>query len=79
MTVVNSYLSLVLPAVAAAVVAFALTPLTARLAVLVGAIDVPGRRKTHAEPTPRLGGLAVVGAIAAVWTTVTWLFGVSLG
>ena len=32
--------------------AFALTPLTARLAVLVGAIDVPGRRKMHAEPIP---------------------------
>ena len=72
---VNDYIPLVVPAVAAAVVAFALTPLTARLAVRVGAIDVPGRRKTHAEPTPRLGGLAVVGAIAAVWTTATWLYG----
>ena len=32
--------------------AFALTPLTARLAVLVGAIDMPGRRKTHADRPP---------------------------
>jgi UDP-GlcNAc:undecaprenyl-phosphate GlcNAc-1-phosphate transferase len=77
---VNTYISLALPAVAAAVVAFALTPLTARLAILVGAIDVPGRRKTktHAEPIPRLGGLAVVGAIAAVWTAAQWLFELSL-
>jgi UDP-GlcNAc:undecaprenyl-phosphate GlcNAc-1-phosphate transferase len=77
-TVVHSYVWLVLPAVAAAMVACALTPLTARLAVLVGAIDVPGRRKTHTQPTPRLGGLAVVGAIAAVWAVVRWQFGVSL-
>jgi UDP-GlcNAc:undecaprenyl-phosphate GlcNAc-1-phosphate transferase len=74
----HSYFALVLPAVAAGVVAFALTPLTARLAVRVGAIDVPGRRKTHAEPTPRLGGLAVVGAIAVTWAAAVWLFGVSL-
>ena len=74
----NSYLSLVLPALAAVVVAFVLAPLTARLAVRVGAIDLPGRRKTHAAPTPRLGGLAVVGAIAAVWAAAFWLFGVSL-
>jgi UDP-GlcNAc:undecaprenyl-phosphate GlcNAc-1-phosphate transferase len=74
----NSYISLVLPAAAAAVLAFALSPITARLAVLVGAIDVPSRRKTHAQPTPRLGGLAVVGAVAAVWAVVIWQFGVSL-
>ena len=75
---VNPYLSLVLPAVAAAVVAFAMTPLTARLAVLVGAIDKPGRRKMHDQPVPRLGGLAVIGAIAVVWVAAAWLFGVSL-
>jgi len=75
---VNGYTSLILAALASAAVAFALTPLTARLAVLVGAIDVPGRRKTHAEPTPRLGGLAVVGASAAVWAGASWWFGVSL-
>ena len=78
MNPVHSYFALVLPAVAAGAVAFALTPLTARLAVRVGAIDVPGRRKTHAEPTPRLGGLAVVGAIAATWAAAVWLFGISL-
>ena len=59
------FVSFVLPAVAAAIIAFALTPLTARLARRVGAIDLPARRKTHTQPTPRLGGLAVVGAIAA--------------
>jgi UDP-GlcNAc:undecaprenyl-phosphate GlcNAc-1-phosphate transferase len=61
-------ISLVLPGFVAAALAFALTPLTARLALLVGAIDQPGWRKTHAVPVPRLGGLAVVGASAAVWT-----------
>jgi UDP-GlcNAc:undecaprenyl-phosphate GlcNAc-1-phosphate transferase len=76
--VVNSYIWLGVPAAAAAIVAFALTPVAARLAVLVGAIDVPSRRKTHARPIPRLGGLAVVGAIATVWAASEWLFGVSL-
>ena len=69
-------ISLVLPGFVAAALAYALTPLTARLAVLVGAIDQPGWRKTHAVPIPRLGGLAVVGASAAVWTAMH-LLGVS--
>jgi UDP-GlcNAc:undecaprenyl-phosphate GlcNAc-1-phosphate transferase len=71
---VNTFLSLVLPAIVAAGIAFALTPLAARLATLVGAVDMPARRKTHAQPTPRLGGLAVVGAVAAVWTAAEWWF-----
>ena len=74
----SPYLALLLPAIAAALVALALTPLTARVAVRVGAIDRPGRRKVHAEPIPRLGGLAVVGAIAVVWVAARWLSGVSL-
>jgi UDP-GlcNAc:undecaprenyl-phosphate GlcNAc-1-phosphate transferase len=71
-------LVLVLPAAAAALLAFAIAPLTARLAVLVGAIDMPGQRKAHAVPIPRLGGVAVVSAIAAVWAAAVWLFGISL-
>ena len=69
---------LVLPTAAAAALAFALTPLTARLAVRMGAIDMPGHRKTHATPIPRLGGLAVVSASGILWAAATWLFGVAL-
>jgi UDP-GlcNAc:undecaprenyl-phosphate GlcNAc-1-phosphate transferase len=75
---VNTALWFVLPAGVAAALAYAITPLTARLAVRVGAIDMPGHRKTHTVPIPRLGGLAVVSASGAVWAAATWLFGVSL-
>ena len=64
---------LALPAAAAALLAFCLTPAVSRLAVLVGAIDMPGERKIHQHPIPRLGGLAVVSAIAIVWVGTTWL------
>lgn len=55
-----------LPAAAAAALAFAFTPLVARLAVMIGAVDMPGGRKIHTVPTPRLGGLSVVISIALV-------------
>ncbi|MBO5755715.1 MAG: undecaprenyl/decaprenyl-phosphate alpha-N-acetylglucosaminyl 1-phosphate transferase [Clostridia bacterium] len=43
------------------------TPLSMALAVKVRAIDLPdGRRKLHASPTPRLGGVAVFLAVATV-------------
>jgi UDP-GlcNAc:undecaprenyl-phosphate GlcNAc-1-phosphate transferase len=61
------------PAVAAAVLAFGLTPLVARFAVRVGAMDVPDERKVHARPVPRLGGLAVVASIAIVFAGAQWL------
>jgi UDP-GlcNAc:undecaprenyl-phosphate GlcNAc-1-phosphate transferase len=35
------------------------------LAIKIGAVDHPGGRHTHNAPTPRLGGLAVAGAMAA--------------
>ena len=56
-----------LPGLVAAVLALLFTPLAARLALLVGAIDMPGERKVHTIPIPRLGGLAVVGSIALVF------------
>ena len=55
-----------LPAVAAAALAFGFTPLVARVAVRVGAIDIPDARKVHDRPIPRLGGLAIVASIALV-------------
>jgi UDP-GlcNAc:undecaprenyl-phosphate GlcNAc-1-phosphate transferase len=41
----------------------ALMPLTLAAADRLGAIDRPDPRKVHSAPTPRLGGLAVFGAV----------------
>ena len=69
----SPFLSFVLPAVVAAVLALGLTPIVARFAVMIGAIDMPGERKIHVRPIPRLGGLAVVSAIAIVWIGSRWI------
>jgi UDP-GlcNAc:undecaprenyl-phosphate GlcNAc-1-phosphate transferase len=47
------------------IVALVLTPWLVRLARRVGVLDQPGARKLHVEPTPYLGGLAVVAASCA--------------
>src|ERR1041385_1687757 len=60
------------PALAAALLSYLLAPLASRLALWIGAVDHPGPRKIHQHPIPRLGGLAVIIAVAAV-ATVTWL------
>jgi UDP-GlcNAc:undecaprenyl-phosphate/decaprenyl-phosphate GlcNAc-1-phosphate transferase len=44
-------------------VALVLTPVAARLAHRVGAIDVPGERSLHDSPTPSLGGLAILAGV----------------
>jgi UDP-GlcNAc:undecaprenyl-phosphate/decaprenyl-phosphate GlcNAc-1-phosphate transferase len=45
----------------------ALVPLARRAARLLGVMDAPGPRKVHADPTPRMGGLAVyLGFVAIV-------------
>ncbi len=61
------------PAFAAAVISYALTPSVGRLAIWLGALDQPGPRKIHQHPIPRLGGLAVLGAIASVAVATFWL------
>ncbi len=43
----------------ASVFSFLLTPLLRSFAIKVGAIDIPGGRKIHDQPTPRLGGLSI--------------------
>jgi UDP-GlcNAc:undecaprenyl-phosphate/decaprenyl-phosphate GlcNAc-1-phosphate transferase len=48
----------------AAVVAFAMAPVVARLARSIGAIDMPRERGLSDAPTPRLGGLAILAGIA---------------
>jgi UDP-GlcNAc:undecaprenyl-phosphate/decaprenyl-phosphate GlcNAc-1-phosphate transferase len=52
---------------AAAVTAFAATPLVRRLSVRIGAIAHPSDRRVHKEPTPSMGGLAMyVGVLVAL-------------
>jgi UDP-GlcNAc:undecaprenyl-phosphate/decaprenyl-phosphate GlcNAc-1-phosphate transferase len=54
-------------AAVAAVLAFLLTPLAARVATALGAIDRPGdARRVHARPVPRAGGLAIGFAFVVV-------------
>lgn len=55
-----------LPALVAAVLAWLLTPLSARLSRLAGAMDLPGTRRLHAQPVPRLGGLAIIAPTVAL-------------
>lgn len=65
--------SLLLAALAAAVIAALVTslmvPVANWLAVALRALDAPGERKLHTDPTPRLGGLAIGAGL---------LFGVGL-
>src|SRR6266550_2705434 len=51
---------------AAFVVTLLLTPLAARLAQRIGALDHPSGHKTHTSVTPYLGGLAVMGGLVLV-------------
>jgi UDP-GlcNAc:undecaprenyl-phosphate GlcNAc-1-phosphate transferase len=47
----------------AGLLALLLVPLTKRLALRVGAIDYPAARKLHTIPTPKLGGLGILGGV----------------
>jgi UDP-GlcNAc:undecaprenyl-phosphate GlcNAc-1-phosphate transferase len=61
-----SIITLIASAVAAGLLSFAITPLTIALAHRIGAIDHPSERKVHGTPIPRLGGMAVILAAAAI-------------
>lgn len=64
------YRDAVLSFVVALAVAAALTPLAARLARRVGAVDVPRERGLAMRETPLLGGLAILAAVlvaSALW------------
>jgi UDP-GlcNAc:undecaprenyl-phosphate GlcNAc-1-phosphate transferase len=70
-----THLAILFAIVGTAAVSYLLTPLTIPLATRLGAIDIPGPRKVHSHPIGRLGGLAVVFAIAlcyAVAFTTGW-------
>jgi UDP-GlcNAc:undecaprenyl-phosphate GlcNAc-1-phosphate transferase len=57
----------------AAVATLVMTPLTGRLAVRVGAIDLPRERSLHETPVPRLGGLAILaGLLVAAVAFMPW-------
>ena len=73
---------------AAACAAMALTPLAMRFARSVGAIDKPGGRHGHTEPTPTCGGVAIfaafwiavgVGTLVGGWTPSIQAWGVLIG
>ncbi|MCD9022282.1 undecaprenyl/decaprenyl-phosphate alpha-N-acetylglucosaminyl 1-phosphate transferase [Cohnella sp. NL03-T5] len=48
--------------IAAMALALVLTPLVKKLAIRIGAIDVPNHRKVHTRIMPRLGGVAIYAA-----------------
>jgi UDP-GlcNAc:undecaprenyl-phosphate GlcNAc-1-phosphate transferase len=47
----------------AGTISISLAPLAEFLALRIGAVDWPDRRRVHHRPTPRLGGIAVFAAI----------------
>ena len=51
--------------VVACAVALSLTPVVARLAVRIGAVDQPRDRSLHDTPTPSLGGIAIFAGVLA--------------
>src|SRR4051812_35524767 len=59
----------------AGVVAFCVAPLAARLARSIGAIDMPKERGLNDEPTPSLGGLAILAGIGVAGLFFLPLFG----
>jgi UDP-GlcNAc:undecaprenyl-phosphate GlcNAc-1-phosphate transferase len=70
MSVAMRYWHAVFAFAVAMAISAALTPLAARLARRVGAIDFPRARGLNQKPTPKLGGLAIlIGALvaAAIW------------
>lgn len=52
-------------AVAALITTYLCTPIARRLAVRLGAIDYPSKRRINTRPIPRLGGLAVFAGLLA--------------
>ena len=51
----------------AAALTILLTPLAKRIAINMGAMDAPSKRKVHTVPMPRMGGLAIY---LSFWITV---------
>ncbi len=61
----------ILAIVTAFVTAFFATPQVRKLALKVGVLDEIGERRMHAEPKPRIGGIAVyLGLASALFVTI---------
>ncbi|HET9845015.1 MAG TPA: hypothetical protein VFQ02_04665 [Nitrospira sp.] len=52
-------------------ISFALSPMIRRLAFVIGAVDLPGERKIHSVPIPRIGGV-VIALSCAVTLAAAW-------
>ena len=53
------------------IVAYAMVPVSKKLAVILGAIDYPGNRRVNTSPVPRCGGIALyLGLCAGALTIV---------
>lgn len=61
---------------AALAASFVATPVARRLALRLGFVDQPSARKVHSDPTPYLGGLAIVLAFTVATIAGGWLQGV---
>ncbi|MDC3416702.1 glycosyltransferase family 4 protein [Aquibacillus salsiterrae] len=74
---------LVIAFIISLVATWILTPQVKKLAVLIGAMDVPDHRKIHTVVTPRLGGLAIyLGVIAGfiyLQPTFTYFWPIMIG
>lgn len=67
-------------AIAAALIALAVTPLSIALSSRLRLFDEPGARKVHASATPRLGGIGIVsGALLAGVPAFLVLMGMATG
>ena len=65
---------------AALLISAALTPAVRKLALRIGAVDVPNRRKVHTTIMPRLGGLAVyVAFVSVVLPLFLWVYRIAPG
>ncbi|MDO8834119.1 MAG: hypothetical protein Q7V01_00910, partial [Vicinamibacterales bacterium] len=67
-------LQLLVPFLLALAGSLALTPVVRRLALRIGAVDRPDPRKVHKQTMPLLGGVAVLGSIAATAGTLKLLW-----
>ena len=60
---ISTPVGLILVAVLAFAITYALVPVSMTIATQLGAIDEPGERRVHKKPTPRMGGIALFGGI----------------
>src|SRR3989339_172530 len=57
--------------VVAFIVTYLTTPIIQKIAIKINAVDLPGERKIHLLPVPRLGGVGIyLGFVAAVITSL---------